>query len=118
MNTQEEMALAYYKRDVEMNLDFNKTFEHSMNKLGYSPESIEKNTINEYKYYRLNLIDIEKDNLFDKIILAKNFEEFKESIINKTNNNNRRYIELSHFSTDNKRFYENLTIEELAYLGY
>lgn len=113
-----EMATLYYQRDIDMKLDFNKTFTHAMNKLGYSPESMEKNVLNEYKCYCTNLIEIEKDQNFERIIPRKSFEEFKESIFNKTNSNNTRRDELSNFADKHEKFYKQLTINELTHLGY
>jgi hypothetical protein len=121
----ESLAGEYYLRDKNMGANNSKTILDSMKKLGYynidsktREETFIKNQILGYlkgksyeEFTTSNLIF-----LTESIKHSEDFLKYKKRILLDIE----RSKELSKYleETDTQKFYQNLTIEELNYLGY
>ena len=124
MNTKEQIVELYYNRDVELNIEPSKSITNHLTKLDYNFVN-KSDLLNTYLYNKY-ISDIEY-NIVDPLQVSYNkwLGSFKETlnynnIINNIDNKIKRSILLSKYagSNDIKGFYNNCTIEELAYLGY
>jgi hypothetical protein len=117
------MAQAYYNRDLQRNLNFPDVIINSMKKLQYygiNESQEETKFINKQlalmiknnQYSKSNIIE----ELTNEILKTKEYAQFK----NRQFNNLNRAMCLSKFvgTPDVFDFYNSLTVEELAYLGY
>lgn len=124
MNTKEQIVELYYNRDVELNIEPSKSITKHLTKLDYN--FVNKSELLNTYLYNKYISDIEY-NIVDPLQVSYNkwLVSFKKTlnynnIINNIDNKIKRSILLSKYagSNDIKGFYNNCTIEELAYLGY
>lgn len=132
----QDIANAYYQRDVQMNLSFDQIKAHSLRKLGYTQETIQRIVLNRFTrhisdmvgdfnqnvQFNNNQFDINNvNNLPDvfNIGIHQMFENFRNStmIQNLINERMDRMNVLGNVS-NHEEFYSQMTREELAYLGY
>ena len=114
----QSIAEMYYERDVSMNLDPNQSIYSSLKKLRYI-EIDEKKDENDFKVF-----------LFKKYLKDYNkLDEYKEAVDNsdefikykkhrKLSRERGQFLSKFLQSGNNKKFYENLTDDELEYIGY
>ena len=129
--TNQEIAQAYYNRDIELNLGFNEQREWALKKLGYTNEKI----ISYIKYKFERHIQEISNNFSSNIeiniengpsisdVLNNNIELSDEMITvinNNLNNINEKKNRMNLLANvDNHlEFYRTMTREELDYLGF
>ncbi len=118
------MARAYYARDTGMELDFNNIVTKTFNKLGYTPEGINRFIKNGFSSYINNLtrqfLENPNYNLLDERTISQLYEVYIESNRPEMEYRTQRYNFLSNFVNNNDHlgFYSNMTENELVYIGW
>ena len=112
---------AYYLRNLEMNINNNNNIIKSLKKLGYYNLDVEE----EYKRYYIDTlfkkIDNELSNNWDSSIKNKTINDLMSDNIDPslTSRIDRSNILSKYLNKDDTLdFYNDLTLEELNYLGY
>lgn len=119
MDFDKDLSQMYYKRDIDMNItNMNEIFAKAMNKLGYSPEAIERNLLNKYEFYCINLIRQDRKNNFTTTSERVSYEDFEQSNVPSISFNKKRFNDLSKYKNDHEEFYNHLDRSELTHLGY
>jgi len=129
----QDIANAYYQRDVQMNLDFQQVKNHALRKLGYTQDSIQRIVLNRFVRHINDIVGQYNQNvMFNNnqfivnnlpnmynISIHQMFEDFRntELINNLVNRHLDRGNVLSNIN-NHSVFYNHMTREELGYLGW
>ena len=123
-DTKERTVENYLQRDIFLGLnDIDNIISTSVFKLGYRPNAINNNILNAYEHYCHKLLKDEKKNGFQEELPRQSIDDYKLQIKDETIKKQNRYEELitdKNYKNCNdlSEFYNELTVEELLYLGY
>jgi hypothetical protein len=132
----QDIANAYYQRDVQMNLDFQQVKNHALRKLGYTQDSIQRIVLNRFARHINDIVGqynqnvMFNDNQFSvanvnnlpnmyNISIHQMFEDFRNTEL--INNLVNRHLDRGNVLTNidnHSEFYNHMTREELGYLGW
>jgi hypothetical protein len=121
--TKENIVLAYVARDVEMKLTGPNYFKKHLTKLGYTPESIVENYQNQMRRFLHEKLDelVDEENYYKLETLMNQWKNSKEFLVleNQQLPKQQRYGDLvNYLEATNEEFYNQLTFDELIYLGF
>lgn len=117
----EELALAYYARDLNMNLAFEDQFNWAMKKLMYHPSTF-KSVLEGRINSRIKKLTQEYHNNNNNSII--DIDKIKQDLTIEFENDKSKKIEkFNHFtnifeSQDHLGFYQSMDLSELEYLGF
>jgi len=132
----QDIANAYYQRDVQLNLDFQQVKNHALRKLGYTQDSIQRIVLNRFSRHINDIVGqynqniMFNDNQFNvadannlpnmfNVSIHQMFEDFRNSEL--INNLVNKLLDRGNVLTNinnHLEFYNNMTREELGYLGW
>tara|TARA_B110000908_G_C10262839_1_gene460661 strand:+ start:2998 stop:3432 length:435 start_codon:yes stop_codon:yes gene_type:complete len=119
--TKEEIADAYYARDIQMKLEFTDQFQWAMNKLSYDPNTYNQTKDTMVRKKINKTIDDYKKNKNSSNI---NMQEIEDSVKMETTQlfeqRKQKYNSFLYYLNNKKHreFYNSMDINELSYLGY
>tara|TARA_B110000902_G_C14260499_1_gene569609 strand:- start:1542 stop:1958 length:417 start_codon:yes stop_codon:yes gene_type:complete len=119
--TKDDIAKAYYARDIDMNLTFEKQFQNAMNKLRYNPNTYQETISGKI---RNKVVSITQEYLKNKEPIILNFQELENNIKNsfletKIEKENKYTMFLQFLDNKNHLgFYQAMDKKELGYLGF
>jgi len=132
----QDIANAYYQRDVQLNLDFQQVKNHALRKLGYTQDSIQRIVLNRFSRHINDIVGqynqniMFNDNQFNvadannlpnmfNVSIHQMFEDFRNTEL--INNLVNKLLDRGNVLTNinnHLEFYNNMTREELGYLGW
>ena len=119
--TKDDLAKAYFARDIEMKLNFHNQFDHAMDKLGYHPRTYQKQMDS---YVRMLVFEeVEeclKNNNYKTINLAELTNSIKNAFNSKLKVKEEKYNMFQQFfnTEDHLGFYSAMEMSELGFLGF
>ena len=132
----QDIATAYYNRDVQMNIDFNSAKDFSLAKLGYTQEMIQKSiqirfsrhvndiVVQYHQNVQFNNGQIELANINNmpnmfNISIHQMFENFRNSdMIRNLVNQRMNRMNVLYNINNHQEFYNQMTLAELGYIGF